>query len=115
MVATALVALQAIVQPTRAVVRSASPAIFGSRGRGGSMASRDYRLLPATMPGDVPLGGPRRSGPSPFFGLELDRCPPAPGRRSRRPGALAGAARRPARVGAAGGVSSAGQSRIASV
>src|SRR2546428_3169120 len=113
MVATALVALQAIVQPTRAVVRSASPAIFGSPGRDGSMASRDYRSLPATMPGDVPLDGPRRAGPSSVFGIACDRCPPAPSRRPGRPGGLAGAARRPVRAGGAGSVSSAGQSRLA--
>src|SRR5437763_12513333 len=77
-VAIALVARHAIVQPTRAVVRSASPAI-SRRGSTDAMASRDYRSLPATMPGDVPLGGPRRAGPSPLFGILFDRWPPAPG------------------------------------
>src|SRR5260370_41536549 len=75
-VATALAARHAIVQPTSPVVRSASPAVVASLGVS-AMDSRDYRWVPATMPGDVPVGGPRRSGPPSVFGFEADRWPPA--------------------------------------
>src|ERR1700704_5518559 len=83
-VATALVARQATVQPTRPVVRSASPALVASRDAS-AMDSRDYKGLPATMPGDVPVGGPGRAGPPAVYCPSGDRPTPEARRRPGRP------------------------------
>src|SRR5205823_11610807 len=117
-VATALVARHAIVQPTRPVVRSASPATVASPGRDipfEAMASRDYKGLPATMPGDVPVGGPGRAGPPPIYCPSDDRPTAQPRRWTGGPGVINHVARRRRRSGGAGALSPAAEPRVAAV
>src|SRR5437899_12387867 len=67
------------------------------------------------MPGDVPLGGPGRAGPSPVFGATFDRRPPPSGTRAGGPGRLGDAARGRVRARRPRPVSAPSQPRLAAV
>src|SRR5437870_4442749 len=67
------------------------------------------------MPGDVPLGGPGRAGPSPVFGATFDRRPPPSGTRAGGPGRLGDAARGRVRARRPRPVSAPSQPRHAAV
>src|SRR5437667_8495940 len=79
------------------------------------MASRDYKGLPATMPGDVPVGRPGRAGPPPIYGPSADRPTAPPRRWTGGPGVISYFARGRRRSGGAGALSPAAEPRVAAV
>src|SRR2546429_9926453 len=79
------------------------------------MASRDYKGLPATMPGDVPVGGPGRAGPPPIYCPSDDRPTAQPRRWTGGTGVINHVARRRRRSGGAGAPSPAAEPRGAAV